>query len=220
MPTTIDGLTGQTTTEAGDFIVIQNTAANRTRKITYNDFKNELAADMDVVTNSALTSALAGVTAAYQAADNALKQQLFPVGTRLVMVGVNALTNPNSYLGFGTWVKEEGYYYASHKAGDSDFGTVGAFIGSKTHSHGGFAGNTTLNVNQIPSHFHVSTYLTYREQGNDGQSIASGEAFYGQEGTGQLASTSVGGSQAHNHTISADSNLPPSIVEVSWRRTA
>ncbi len=219
MPTTIPDLVGQSTTESGDYIVIQNVAANRTRKITYNDFKNELAADMDLVTSGALTSALAGITAAYQAADNALKQQLFPVGTRLVMVGVRALTNPNSYLGFGTWVKEEGYYYASHKTGDSDFGTVGAFIGSKTHSHGGFAGNTTLNVNQIPNHSHTTSYATYREQGNDGTSIASGDGFF-LEGSGNLVSTSVGGSQAHNHTISADSNLPPSIVEVSWRRTA
>jgi hypothetical protein len=219
VPTTIPGLAGQSTTEPGDFIVIQNTAANRTRKISYNDFKNELAADMDVVTTTALTSALAGITTAYQAADNALKQQLFPVGTRLVMVGVNALTNPNSYLGFGTWVKEEGYYYASHKAGDSDFGTVGAFIGSKIHSHGGFAGGTTLNINQIPSHAHVTPYVTFREQGNDGTSIASGEGIL-QEGAGNLISTFSGGSQSHNHTISADSNLPPSIVEVSWRRTA
>ena len=33
MTTTIDGLTGQTTTDPDDLIVIQNVAANRTRKI-------------------------------------------------------------------------------------------------------------------------------------------------------------------------------------------
>ncbi len=220
MPTTITDLVGQSTTESGDYIVIQNVAANRTRKITYNDFKNELAADMDVVTSGALTSALAAMTAAYQAADNALKQQLFPVGTRLVMVGVNALTNPNSYLGFGTWVKEEGYYYASHKTGDSDFGTVGAFIGSKTHSHTGVVGGTALNVNQIPSHNHTASYRTYDDVGTIGPYLGFNSPGVPLKPSETLTTNNTGGTQAHNHTISADSNLPPSIVEVSWRRTA
>ena len=108
MTTTIDGLTGQTTTEPDDLIVIQNVAANRTRKIRYADFIAELTADMDIITSAQLASAIAGVTAAYQAADVTNLQKVFPIGSKITLVGSGALTNPSSSLGFGTWVKDEG----------------------------------------------------------------------------------------------------------------
>jgi hypothetical protein len=162
MTTTIDGLTGQTTTEPDDLIVIQNVAANRTRKIRYADFIAELTADMDIITSAQLASAIAGVTAAYQAADVTNLQKVFPVGSKITLVGSGALTNPSLSLGFGTWVKEEGKSYVAHKSGDPTLGTVGASVGSATHNHSGVVGDTTLNLTQVPSHEHnyKDTFLT------------------------------------------------------------
>lgn len=219
MTTTIDGLTGQTTTEPDDLIVIQNVAANRTRKIRYADFIAELTADMDIITSAQLASALAGVTAAYQAADLANLQKVFPVGSKITLIGSGALTNPSSSLGFGTWVKEEGKFYVGHKTSDVTLGTVGASVGSATHNHSGLVGGTILNATQIPAHNHTVTFTLYRETGLGGGAIATGDP-YTPEDTNTTTTSTVGNSQPHNHTISNDTNLPPSIVEVVWRRTA
>lgn len=236
MTTTIPGLTGQTTTEDADLIVLQNTAANRTRHITVANFRSELAADMDIVTTAELNLAMVNVTAAYQAADNALKELLFPVGTKVsVSSGVLATTNPSVAWGFGTWVKEEGKYYVGHKTGDTNFGAIGASIGAVNHSHTGVTGSTTLNTSQIPSHSHSykDTYLTeasgsqnptfdeyyeargYTGIGTDGSDYDNSYFLYKNRNT-----ASVGDTNGHTHTITQDQHLPPTIVEVVWRRTA
>lgn len=242
MPTTIDGLTGQTTTEDDDLIVLQNVAANRTRKIRYADFIAELTADMDIITTSQLASAIAGVTAAFQAADLANLGKVFIVGSRISLIGASALTNPGIALGFGTWVIEEAKYYAGYKSGDATFGTVGASVGSATHNHSGATGGTTLNLTQIPNHYHAhdDTFLTENNLTPSG-TLGDGESFESRllgggwhSGIGTNGSdydnntfykksrntTAVGGTLPHDHTISSSSNLPPTIVEVVWRRTA
>ncbi len=239
MSTTIDGLTGQTTTEDDDLIVLQNVAANRTRKIRYADFIAELTADMDIITSAQLATAVANLTTAFQAADLANLGKVFIVGSRISLIGASALTNPGIALGFGTWVIEEAKYYAGYKSGDPTFGTVGATIGSSTHNHSGYCGGTILNETQIPSHFHgvKDTILTenysftgaalasdesweYRTGGfvgigTDGSDFDNGVLFFKNRST-----TAIGGSLPHNHTIPSASNLPPTIVEVVWRRTA
>lgn len=219
MTTTIDALAGQATTDPGDYLVIHNTAANRTRKVLVSDFTAEMAADLDVVTNTTLNSAIAAVTAAYQAADLTNLQKVFPIGTKITLVGSGALTNPSSTLGFGTWVKEEGKFYVGHKAGDATLGTVGANVGSATHNHSGYVGGTTLNATQIPAHNHTVNFTLYRETGLGGGAIATGNPFTPEDSNTTTTST-VGNSLPHDHTISSDTNLPPSIVEVVWRRTA
>ncbi len=241
MTATIPGLTGQTTTEDADLIVLQNTAANRTRSITVANFRNELAADMDIVTTAELNLAIANVTAAYQAADAAVKAALFPVGTKIsASSGALTTTNPSVVLGFGTWVKEEGKYYVGHKIGDANFGTIGASIGSVSHNHGGNTGSTTLNTTQIPSHAHSykDTFHTesrfvssgtlgenetseFRAPGvfagiGAGSSDYDNDVFYYKNRT----TNPTGDTQGHNHLINNDNHLPPSIVEVVWRRTA
>lgn len=221
MTTTINGLTGQSTTDPGDYLVIQNTAANRTRKITYDDFKNELASDMDVITSAQLASALAGVTAAYQAADAAVKAALFPVGTKIsASSGVLTTTNPSVVWGFGTWVKEEGKYYVGHKTGDPNFGTIGGVLGTVQHNHLSRTGGTALNLTQIPEHNHVVYIPLYREVGVGAGHVASGDAAGAVEDYHSSSTFNAGGSQPHDHPINNDNHLPPSIVEVVWRRTA
>lgn len=241
MPTTIDGLTGQTTTEDDDLIVLQNVAANRTRKIRYADFIAELTADMDIITSAQLATAVANLTTAFQAADLANLGKVFIVGSRISLIGASALTNPGIALGFGTWVIEEAKYYAGYKSGDATFGTVGAAVGSATHNHSGVSGGTTLNLTQTPSHAHTydDTFLTENNLTpsgtlGDGEFILSRTLSGGpHSGIGTNGSdydnntfyvktrttTSVGGTLSHDHPISSSSNLPPTIVEVVWRRT-
>lgn len=242
MTTTIGGLTGQTTTEDDDLIVLQNVAANRTRKIRYADFIAELTADMDIITSAQLAVAVANLTAAYQAADLANLGKVLIVGSRISLIGASALTNPGIALGFGTWVIEEAKYYAGYKSGDPTFGTVGAAIGNATHNHTGLVGGTAINATQIPGHehSHKDTILTENSAvslgtlGND-ESVEFrylGGGVHGGIGTNgsdydnnqfiykSRVTSSVGGSQAHDHTIPSASNLPPTIVEVVWRRTA
>lgn len=221
MTTTIPGLTGQTTTEDADLIVLQNTAANRTRSITVANFRNELAADMDIVTTAELNLAMANVTAAYQAADNALKELLFPVGTKIsASSGVLTTTNPSVVWGFGTWVKEEGKYYVGHKTGDPNFGTIGGVLGTVQHNHLSRTGGTALNLTQIPEHNHVVYIPLYREVGVGAGHVASGDAAGAVEDYHASSTFNAGGSQPHDHPINNDNHLPPSIVEVVWRRTA
>ena len=238
MTTTIPGLTGQTTTEDADLIVLQNTAANRTRSITVANFRNELAADMDIVTTAELNLAIANVTAAYQAADAAVKAALFPIGTKIsASSGALTTTNPSVVLGFGTWVKEEGKYYVGHKTSDANFGTIGQSVGNVQHNHGGVDGTTVLNINQIPAHDHnyKDTFLTESSTVSPG-TLGPGETteFRGISGIGTNGSdydnntfytksrntTLAGATQGHSHSINNDNHLPPSIVEVVWRRTA
>lgn len=221
MTTTIPGLTSQSTIEAGDYLVLHNTGANRTRNITYDNLKNELASDMDVITSAQLTTALAGVTAAYQAADNALKELLFPVGTKIsASSGVLTTTNPSVVWGFGTWVKEEGKYYVGHKLADTNFGTIGGVLGTVQHNHLSKTGGTALNLTQIPEHNHVVYIPLYREVGFGAGHVASGDATGAVEDYHSSSTFNAGGSQPHDHPINNDNHLPPSIVEVVWRRTA
>ena len=285
MTTTIDALTGQSTTDPGDYLIIHNTAANRTRKVLISDFTAELAADLDIVTNTTLNAAIASVTSAYQAADSTKAsitdlnaaiasvtsayqaadttkasiallnssiasvtsayqaadlvalQKVFPIGSKISLIGVSALTNPATSLGFGTWIMEQGKFYVGYKAGDSIFGTVGAGVGDNTHNHTGTSGSTVLNGTQIPSHYHgyKDTYYTensvysstagaygeyaesrgYSGVGTNGTDYDNDTFFYKQRNT-----DAFGGTQGHTHTLPYSFNIPESIVEVVWRRTA
>ena len=205
MTTTIDGLPSQATIEPGDLFVLQNTAANRTRHISYANLIAELLNDMGVVTTTHLTTALAGITSAYQAADAANMQKVFKVGSKITLIGPGALTNPASELGFGTWVMEEGRYYVGYKPADTNFNNIGG---------------TILNATQIPAHVHVVSFPLYRELNYGQGRVATGDPITAPEDYHTSNTSSVGDSQPHNHTISTASHLPPSIVEVVWRRTA
>lgn len=220
MTTTIDGLPSQATIEPGDLFVLQNTAANRTRHISYANLISELLNDMGVVTTTQLTTALAGITSAYQAADAANMQKVFKVGSKITLIGPGALTNPASELGFGTWVMEEGRYYVGYKPADTNFNNIGGTLGSVEHNHGGNTGGTILNATQIPAHVHVVSFPLYRELNYGQGRVATGDPITAPEDYHTSNTSSVGDSQPHNHTIATASNLPPSIVEVVWRRTA
>lgn len=232
--TVIPTLGIETTIVSGDYIPMYDISATASKKITYNNLKTRLSTDINSVTQTQLTDAVAALTASYTAAITASLQLVFPVGSKISGIGGGASTNPNTYLGFGTWVKEEGYFYVGNESGDVDFQTTGATGGFKAHDHGSVTGGTTLNSSQIPSHSHPYRDRYYAENGLGGlqywEYLPSGHnSGYGSNGSDwdnnqvlylDSTTTATGGGGSHNHSISATSNLPPYKVEYVWRRTA
>ncbi len=119
--------------------------------------------------------------------------QAFTVNSIFIEI---AGTNPATTLGYGTWVAfGTGQVLVGYKSGDSDFGTVLATGGEKTH---------VLTTTEMPSHTHGSNLWN----GNGGGlNMAAGG------GSGQGSTSSTGGDGAHN-------NLQPFIVVYFWKRTA
>lgn len=75
-----------------------------------------------------------------------------------------------------------------------------------SHSHTGLTGDTTLSVDQMPAHSHTWSGLSTSEDNN----YTAGTTRYLKEGStvnsGSFSETtnSVGGGQAHSHTIGTD----------------
>lgn len=188
----------------------------------------------------------------------AAQLQAIPIGMT-IMLGVTA--TPAQLFGYGTWERvAEGKAIFGQSSADTDFDTLAKTGGSKTHTHsgstatagshnhsgssaaggshnhGGKTGSTILTVDQMPAHTH-SWY------GASLSTFANGSAKEGYEyyGTGDQT-TSTGGSQGHDHTISdsgththgissdgthshgfttgSSSNLPPYYTVALWLRTA
>jgi len=122
---------------------------------------------------------------------------LYPIGC----IYISTLsTNPNTILGFGTWIRvAEAQYLVGFKTGDTDFGTVEATGGGKTHKH-------TIDVPSTTS------------------SASSDNVNVDSNGDGTVVSVSTA---LATHTVdpaSFDSgnndNLPPFYVIYIWKRTA
>jgi hypothetical protein len=120
----------------------------------------------------------------------------YPIGS--IYMNYTNPSNPSSYLGVGSWTAVEGQVVAGYKSGDPDFGTIGASIGSATH---------TLDINEIPAHDHVGN----RNEAGSGTTVwasAAASPFDKLTTTG-----STGGGGAHN-------NIQPTLVAYVWKRTA
>ena len=95
--------------------------------------------------------------------------------------------------------------------GASDEHPAGSSGGSETHTHSmsGTVGETTLTVEQMPSHTHLES-VTDKNSNGLYQSDSSGPRMGPREGT----TGATGGSQSHTHSLSgvksgAASSLPP-----------
>lgn len=109
-------------------------------------------------------------------------------------------TNPNKYLGFGTWeLWGSGKVPVGVDSADTDFDTVEKTGGEKTH---------TLTIAETPAHKHN---LTLRGSGGTYAYGISGEYGITVKNGDQIDST--GGGQPHN-------NLQPYIICYMWKRTA
>lgn len=160
-------------------------------------------------------------------------QMIFPVGSYWTTEGAQ---NPATHFGFGSWVKVEGRVIMGQKADDPDFDVPGEIGGVKSHSHGGVTGSTQLTTAQMPSHdhpyrdryyieaFNTLASATFKETAplNYNNNLGSGDTDYDNQTflyTNATTSTS-GGGEAHNHSVSSASNLPPYVVANIWKRIA
>ena len=120
-------------------------------------------------------------------------KQVFFVGC--VITNTQTAANPNTYLGFGTWVP-----YAQGQV------VVGVGTGYSLGQTGGEATHT-LTVPEIPAHSHNVLYdPTWQTGGGSGGIGRPGSATW--EATSQ-----TGGGQPHN-------NMQPFTVAYVWTRTA
>lgn len=165
------------------------------------DLINKWIEYFDEVTSGALTPTL---------------EAAYPVGK--VHLSTNN-ANPATYFGFGVWnAISQGRAIFGVDTGDSDFNTVKETGGSKTHSHGGVTGNTTLTVDQIPPHNHdISPGALVAGSGDTEGSSGRYDASGGPDTT---SIQDTGGGDPHNHTIASASNLPPYMTLYVWERTA
>ena len=129
-----------------------------------------------------------------------------------------SLTNPATTFGFGTWTAiGQGSFVVGYNPGDADFNAVKKTGGSKTHTHGGTTGSTTLTINQIPPHVH-------QQQGSQDSGSDLGYVMDSNNQATDVAvpvnTLSAGGGEGHTHTISSASSLPSYITLVMWERTA
>lgn len=159
---------------------------------------------------------------------------LYPVGS--IYINASDSRNPAQYLGFGTWTAIAGRTIFGFSASEPEFDSAGETGGSKSHNHGGSAGSTTLTAEQMPSHDHAYrdryyaessgslVSATYKENmpsgynanlGSSDTDFDNNQFMYIDETTGD-----AGGGQAHAHSISSESNLPPYFTAFIWRRTA
>jgi hypothetical protein len=128
------------------------------------------------------------------AATTATLLGVYPVGAVYTAV---VATNPATHFG-GTWLRiGAGKVLVGIDASDTDFDTVEATGGAKTH---------TLTVDEIPAHTHTMTIENTQGAGSAG--AENGTSSFSTVDTG-----STGGGQAH--TI-----VQPFLVVYMWKRTA
>lgn len=139
------------------------------------------------------------------------------VGQGRAIFGLNVSDSDFNELGKTGGSKQHAHSGATATAGSHNHGAATAAGGdhnhgsitgtSGTHSHGGTTGDTTLTADQIPSHSHS---ITLEIQGNN--KASEGAAYTSLSEVAQndffasdtRQTSSIGGNQAHNHTIATD----------------
>lgn len=183
--------------------------------------------DLDKGNSSQLLAAISALATAQVRA-------LYPVGS--IYINASDARNPAQIFGFGTWVAIAGRAIFGFSSSEPEFDSAGETGGSKTHSHGGSTGSTTLTSDQMPSHGHAYrdryyaessgslVSATYKESmppgynanlGSSDTDFDNNQFMYIDQTTG-----GAGGGQGHDHSVSSSSNLPPYFTAFIWRRTA
>lgn len=128
---------------------------------------------------------------------NKIADSLYPVGSVITFYDSD---DHSTHLGL-TWERfAAGKMVVGYDSTDSDFDTIGATGGEKTHQ---------LTIDEMPSHYHGGIKTVSSEtSGNQQKGINMGR-YYGNDAN----TASSGDDQAHN-------NMPPYVVASLWRRTA
>ncbi len=171
------------------------------------------------------------VIARLSALEAKVPDEIYPVGS--IYIGVNN-TNPGTLFG-GTWVSfGTGRTLVGIDTSQTEFNTIEKTGGNKTKSYtpAGTVGNTTLTVDQIPSHSHTASnninkqFSTFN---NDNVDTGSGVGFttvnryyYAQPVSITIGSTGGGKSHTHSFTGTAANIdvVQPYITVYMWKRTA
>ena len=144
-------------------------------------------------------------------------QNAYPVGS--VYINATNAANPNTLLGFGTWVRfGQGRMLISEDGGNSRWNSAEETGGSET---------ITLTTSQIPSHSHFTLNsgngfpnqvssngaLTKTTNSNGGAGNNDYVSFGVSAQANQSPSSDTGGGNSHD-------NMPPYITVYMWKRTA
>lgn len=128
---------------------------------------------------------------------NNIVNLIYPVGS--IYISVNS-TNPSILFG-GTWEQINGKMIIGYDPTDSDFNTLGATGGSKTH---------TQTIKELASHTHTIGYANYKTSiSTSGQQIYTNVA----DNISSKATKSSGSSEPMNI-------MNPYYVANIWKRTA
>ena len=218
-------------------IIIGILTACNTAVLAYNFASDEVKHTKSDNSETTVELALNELYQMYDA-DTIILSKIYPVGSYFIS---DNNTNPGTIFG-GTWTRIQdkvlvaaGSTYSAGSTGGN--GTL-TYTPAGTNS-GGAVGNTTLTIDQIPSHTHAT-------QGTDaGHSFSINNVTIGSSvlnfqygssiayGTnlGSLVTGSAGGGQAHKHpftqptftgtqtTLQTMNSLPRETVYV-WKRTA
>ena len=139
---------------------------------------------------------------------------IYPVGS--IYMSVNS-TSPASLFG-GTWVQLKDRFLIG--AGDSHANGSTGGAESKSYTPAGTVGNTTLTIDQIPSHDHVL------DIDSRGQKEIGGPAYWGYKisASNEGKTRKTGGGKAHNHSFAGSAAninvMPPYLAVYMWKRTA
>lgn len=144
-------------------------------------------------------------------------QNAYPVGS--IYMNATSSTNPNTLLGFGTWVRfGEGRMVISQHGSNSRWDSAEETGGSET---------VTLTTSQIPSHDHFTSNsgngfpntvqangaLTVTSNSNGGAGNNDYNFFGVSAQANQSPTSDTGGGGSHD-------NMPPFITVYMWKRTA
>lgn len=156
----------------------------------------ETAEGAETTSNTALSKALE-----VEGALSNLLQLVFPIGSTYVTQNSN--DNPNSILGFGTWVRFNGKVALGVDENVTELNTIGATGGEVRHR---------LTIQEMPAHSHTVT------QNSLGASNTTqvGSGSYASVGnpTGEISIGLTGGNDHHNNM------QPYEVVGYMWKRTA
>lgn len=158
-------------------------------------------------------------TAFVKAAITVALQTVYPVGS----IYISAVsTNPNTLLGFGTWVEfGAGKVLVGQDVGDASFDTLEETGGSKTNSY---------NTSSAGGHSHTVYYTGWGTQGGAPGALTPGALVTGSgawEINETLESIRTAGNNTgtssvgdHTHSVSNVSTVQPYVVVKMWKRTA
>ncbi len=138
----------------------------------------------------------------------AIMTTIYPVGS---IYTSTLSTNPNTLLGFGTWVAFAAGQVLVGKANGGTFGTGGATGGEETH---------TLTTSEMPSHNHTTVNGGAFKVSNSGWTSTGG---LGSPYVNDPASITTGSTTATNQATGGGGPhniLQPYIVVYIWQRTA